>query len=100
MKNSAWRTRAAQVIERTLKQNPGLSVQETRKALRQAYPFGERRMWPYKCWLIEVRLALLATARLRGETPPRLGKIPQPRRRSGTPADIPGQLLLGGGTGR
>lgn len=28
---------------------------ELRKALRAAYPFGERKHWPYKVWLAEIQ---------------------------------------------
>lgn len=34
---------------------PNATVAEKRKAVRTAYPFGQRQMHPYKVWLSEVR---------------------------------------------
>lgn len=31
---------------------------EAEKQLREAYPFGERRYWPYRVWLAEQGAAL------------------------------------------
>src|SRR5262245_11660032 len=61
MKNtsSPWRTRARQVIRKVLADlKPGTSYAEIRRAISKAYPFGERAMHPYRCWLIEVREVL------------------------------------------
>lgn len=30
----------------------------TRRALREVYPFGQRKHWPYKIWLDEIRRQL------------------------------------------
>jgi len=30
---------------------PNATLKEREKKLREAYPFGERRGWPYKAWL-------------------------------------------------
>lgn len=53
---SRWRERAAHVIAETLAdcRAKGLDERATRKALRDAYPFGERAMHPYKIWLDEL----------------------------------------------
>lgn len=32
-------------------QAAGVSVEQTHRAIRAAYPWGERRAWPYKAWL-------------------------------------------------
>lgn len=58
-----WRCRARRVIVRVLEELPvGVDLKTKRTALRQAYPFGERRGWPYKVWLVEVRLQLAIDA--------------------------------------
>lgn len=59
MTTSRWRLRARQVIRRTLDALPADADEQTRRrALRDAYPFGQREHHPYKCWLAEVRVAL------------------------------------------
>jgi hypothetical protein len=50
-----WRERAAPIIAYVLHANAGKPEKVIRKALRDAYPFGERKYWPYKVWLDEVR---------------------------------------------
>lgn len=53
---SQWRLRARQVIRRTLDALPADATEaQKRKAVRDAYPFGERKMHPYRCWLQEVK---------------------------------------------
>lgn len=73
-----WRDACAPIIEdvlaRTLAGTP-----ERRKALRDAYPFGERAMWPYKVWLDEI-------ARQTGRKPRYPQGVPVP--------DAPGQMRL------
>lgn len=53
---SHWREQARDVIRKVLTENEGKSDKEIRKALREAYPFGERQYHPYKIWLDEVAL--------------------------------------------
>lgn len=55
---SYWRRRAAPVIAAVVEQHQGEDEQVVRAALREAYPFGERSMWPYKVWLDEIRKQL------------------------------------------
>ena len=50
---SYWRERSAEVITRVLKETRGQSEKEIRTAVSKAYPFGERRNYPYKAWLKE-----------------------------------------------
>lgn len=50
-----WRKQAAPIIAGVLEATAGQTEREIRKALTAAYPFGERRYWPYKVWLSEVR---------------------------------------------
>lgn len=33
----------------------GLTVEQTHQAIKDAYPWGERRAWPYKAWLMARR---------------------------------------------
>lgn len=50
-----WRAEATLVIRETLGATRGQGEKEIRAALRKAYPFGERKYWPYKVWCDEVR---------------------------------------------
>ena len=52
---STWRDIAKPIIAKVLYENAGCSEKQIRKALREAYPFGERAMWPYKVWLDEIK---------------------------------------------
>src|SRR5687768_13670812 len=52
---SKWRCIAAPIIGRVLEATRGMSERDIRRALRDAYPFGERRYYPYKIWLDEIR---------------------------------------------
>jgi hypothetical protein len=58
MTNSSWREESRKVIQTVMDQNPGLETAELKKLISAAYPFGERKHWPYQCWLSEVREAL------------------------------------------
>lgn len=52
---STWRSHAAHAIREVITR-VGLEDQKAlRKALRDAYPFGERKYHPYKVWLSEVK---------------------------------------------
>lgn len=53
--NKTWRQVAAPIIARVLAETAGLEWAIVREALRQAYPFGERRYFPYKVWLDEIK---------------------------------------------
>ena len=43
-----WATESAKVIRRVIQENPGLVNEDLRRKASEAYPFGERRMFPYK----------------------------------------------------
>lgn len=45
---------AAPIIAAVLRQCDGLDEKATRAALREAYPWGERRYHPYKVWCDEI----------------------------------------------
>ncbi|MEN6581672.1 MAG: hypothetical protein ABFD54_04425 [Armatimonadota bacterium] len=55
---SYWRVESQKVIAEVLKENKGADTKTLRKALRDAYPFGERMYHPYKIWRDECRRAL------------------------------------------
>lgn len=55
-----WRDKARDVIEPVVRagKEDGLTEAEIRRLLRPLYPFGERRWWPYKVWLDEIKVQL------------------------------------------
>ena len=53
-----WRQRAAPIIADTIARVGRDDPKALRKALRDAYPFGERANYPYKAWRDEVRAQL------------------------------------------
>ncbi len=55
MKKSSWREVSRPIIYKVLQSTQGLTDKEIRKALREAYPFGQRSMLPYKMWLDEIK---------------------------------------------
>ena len=68
-RDSHWRDIAEAVIAGVDDRLPALaSLDERRAALRAAYPFGERRGWPYKVWL-RCQRAYLATCDQQPLTP-------------------------------
>lgn len=52
---TTWRQIAAPIIAEVLRQTKGWDEPDIRRALREAYPFGMRKYWPYKVWLDEIR---------------------------------------------
>jgi hypothetical protein len=58
MKSQTWRDSARPIIHRVLKETEGKDEKEIRKALKEAYPFGERRYHPYKVWCDEIRVQM------------------------------------------
>lgn len=52
--SSMWRTKARELVAEVLQQTKGDDDGAVRRALREAYPFGNRRYWPYKVWLDEI----------------------------------------------
>ena len=51
---SRWRQIAEPIVREIVAQFPE-DCPERRKALKEAYPFGERAYWPYTMWLKVVR---------------------------------------------
>lgn len=55
---SYWRNIAGSIIAEVIARVGRSDERALRKALHDAYPFGERRMHPYKIWCDEVRRQL------------------------------------------
>ena len=54
-----WRERSRQVIAEVMASVPAdATLPQARRLLREAYPFGERAMHPYKVWCSEQRKAI------------------------------------------
>lgn len=54
--SGSWRDIAKPIIAEVLKENEGKTDKEINKALREAYPFGERKYHPYKIWCSEINV--------------------------------------------
>ncbi len=71
----SWRALARPIIRGVMDEARGMDIRVLRRLLRDAYPFGERRMLPYKVWCDEVQRALgtkpigAASAREHAATP-------------------------------
>lgn len=50
---SEWRRRAAPIIHEAIASTT--DPRERRRRLKEAYPFGERKGWPYAAWLAEIK---------------------------------------------
>lgn len=50
-----WKEAAHRCIAKVIAANPGKDEQELRKLISAAYPFGERKYFPYKAWLDAVK---------------------------------------------
>jgi hypothetical protein len=50
-----WREISRPIIEDVIRTVGKDDPKALRKAISAAYPFGERRYWPYKAWLAEVK---------------------------------------------
>lgn len=55
---NTWRQLARRVIEPLELEYRHKPLEEFARALREAYPFGERRYHPYKVWCEEQRYAI------------------------------------------
>lgn len=52
----SWREIASPIIFKVLEETKGKTEKEIKKALREAYPFGERKHHPYKIWCDEIQV--------------------------------------------
>lgn len=55
---SYWRVKSNEVITQVIAEVGCEDDKRLRKAISEAYPFGERKHWPYKVWLDEVKRVL------------------------------------------
>lgn len=78
-----WRETAQIYIARAITNNPDLvdDTKAMRKAINEYYPFGERRRYPYKVWLEELKTALwnLEQESWRRKQPKKKAVIPRPQ---------------------
>lgn len=51
-----WRDDCRPIIAKVLAENRLKSEKEIKKALYDAYPYGERKYHPYKIWLDEIKI--------------------------------------------
>lgn len=54
--NKTWRDIARPIIAEVLEKTKGQGEPEIKKALHDAYPFGPRKMHPYKIWCDEIKV--------------------------------------------
>jgi len=55
---SHWRIAAIETINEVVDRVGIEDLDLLEKEIRAAYPFGERKMWPYKVWLSQVKLTM------------------------------------------
>lgn len=68
-----WRTHSAKVITRVIRTVGTADRQALQRAISEAYPFGERRNYPYRVWLDEVKKHLAWVEQGRFEPRPPVG---------------------------
>jgi hypothetical protein len=56
--DNSWRAIARPVIAAVIDRVGRGDDVALKRALYDAYPFGERKMWPYKVWLDEIKAQL------------------------------------------
>lgn len=54
--NGTWRDIARPIIQKVLADTQGMDEGAVKRALYEAYPFGERQYHPYKVWLDEIKV--------------------------------------------
>lgn len=53
-----WREHCSPIITEVIQRVGTEDMKALRKALRDAYPYGEKRYFPYKTWCSEIRRQL------------------------------------------
>ena len=53
-----WRSHCSPIIKKVIDEVGKEDMKKLRKALRDAYPYGEKENWPYKVWLSEIQQQL------------------------------------------
>lgn len=61
----SWRSKAAWLVGRVIAKHKERPIPEIRRALRDAYPWGLRRNYPYRIWLSECHRQLAREEQLR-----------------------------------
>lgn len=56
--SKTWRDHCSPIIAEVIDEVGTEDMKKLRKALREAYPYGERKYWPYKVWCDEVNRQL------------------------------------------
>lgn len=56
--SKSWRDIARPIIHQVLQETKGQEEKVIRKALREAFPWGEKSTHPYKIWLSEIAIQL------------------------------------------
>lgn len=54
MTHQTWRDEARATIQDVIREQGAEDIAALQQALAEAYPFGERKRYPYKVWLQEV----------------------------------------------
>lgn len=54
----SWREHCAPIIAQVIAEHPDEDVKTIRKALLEAYPYGQKAMHPYRIWCSEIRKQL------------------------------------------
>ena len=55
---SYWRRKSREIVAATIQSVGSDNPKTLHAALIEAYPFGERKHWPYKVWLDEIQRQL------------------------------------------
>jgi len=58
IKTPTWREIARPIIQKVIHETGAEDMKLLRKKLREAYPFGERKYFPYKVWCDEIKVQL------------------------------------------
>ena len=53
-----WRDHCGPIIAKVIDEVGKDDMRKLRKALKDAYPYGQRSNWPYKVWLSEIKKQL------------------------------------------
>ena len=63
LRTGTWRDIARPIVQRVLQETQGQDEKVVKKALYDAYPFGERKFRPYQIWLAEIKAGKLVYRR-------------------------------------
>ncbi len=66
MNRGTWRDAARPIIAKVIADNHDKTEKEIRRALRKAWPWGQRKRHPYEVWLDEIKRQLKEWRTLQG----------------------------------